>query len=123
MSATLPDTFLAEYLQMWNEPDPLVRRRLVESLWSPDAVNATPGLRAQGHDEIEARVTRSYDTFVGAGGHRFETHEPAVAHHGAMRVWWRMVAPDGTVAATGQEFLVLDGTGRIVSDHQFPMPA
>jgi hypothetical protein len=122
MSDTLRDMFVQQYLQMWNEPDPAVRRRLVEALWAPTAINATPGLRAEGHDEIEARVTRSYDKFVGSGGHRFESHEPPIAHNGAMRVWWQMVTPGGTVAATGQEFLVLDGDGRIVSDHQFPMP-
>jgi hypothetical protein len=49
-------------------------------------------------------------------------YQPYVAHHGAVRIWWEMVTvADGTVAATGQEFLVLDDGGRIVSDHQFPV--
>jgi hypothetical protein len=115
------DAFLDRYMSMWNEPDGIRRRTLVEELWASDAVNATPNLEAIGHDAIEARVTSAFDHYVGTGEHRFESHEPPVAHHGAVRVWWRMVTGDGTIAAVGQEFLVLDDDGRIVSDHQFPL--
>ncbi len=115
------DTFLDRYMAMWNEPDAAARRALVEQLWSPDAINATPNMIVVGHDEIVARVTRSYDLFVGTGEHHFELHVPSVAHHGAVRVSWRMVTADGTVAALGHEFLVLADDGRIRSDHQFPV--
>ena len=104
---------------MWNEPDPGRRRAVVEELWAPAAVNATATLEAVGHDEITARVTRAFEAYVGTGEHRFEEHRPYAAHHGAVRVWWQMVRTDGTMAAVGQEFLVLDGDGRILSDHQF----
>ena len=113
------DTFVDRYLAMWNEPDADRRRALVEELWAPSAINATATLEAVGHDEITARVTRAFDAFVGTGEHRFEEHRPYAAHHGAVRVWWQMVRTDGAVAAAGQEFLVLDGDGRILSDHQF----
>jgi hypothetical protein len=113
------DTFVERYMAMWNEPDADRRRVFVEELWTPTAVNATATLEAVGHDEIVARVTRAYDAYVGTGEHRFEEHRPYVAHHDAVRVWWQMVRTDGTVAAVGQEFLVLDADGRIVSDHQF----
>jgi hypothetical protein len=115
------DGFVERYMAMWNEPDAARRRALVEELWAPSARNATPTLEAVGHDEIAARVTRAYDTFVGTGEHRFEEHVSFVAHHGAVRVWWQMVRTDGTVAAVGQEFLALDDDGRILSDHQFPV--
>jgi hypothetical protein len=116
------DIFVDRYIQMWNEPDAVARRACIEALWSPDASNATATMIAVGHDEIEARVTRSFDLFVGTGVHHFRHHQPYVAHHGAMRVWWEMVTvADGAVAAIGQEFLVLDSDGRIVSDHQFPV--
>jgi hypothetical protein len=115
------DGFVERYLSMWNEPDAARRRALVEVLWAPSAVNTTATLEAVGHDEITARVTRAFDTYVGTGEHRFEEHRPYAAHHDAVRVWWQMVRTDGTVAAVGQEFLVLDGDGRIRSDHQFPV--
>jgi len=113
--------FVERYLSMWNEPDADRRRQLVQELWAPTAVNATATMEAVGHDEIAARVTRAYDAYVGTGEHRFEEHVPFLAHHGALRVWWQMVRTDGTVAALGQEFLVLDDDGRIRSDHQFPV--
>jgi hypothetical protein len=116
------DVFVGRYLEMWNEPDALRRRATVEALWRADATNSTASLHAVGHDEIFARVTRAHDAFVGTREHRFRLHEPPAAHHGAVRVWWEMVAvADGTIAALGQEFLVLDDDGRIVSDHQFPV--
>jgi hypothetical protein len=115
------DAFLERYMQMWNEPDAATRAGLVHELWAPDALNATPNMQAVGHDEIVARVTRSYDAFVGTGVHRFRTHVPAVAHHGAVRVWWEMVTADETVVALGHELLMLGADGRIISDHQFPV--
>jgi mannose-6-phosphate isomerase-like protein (cupin superfamily) len=113
-------TFMDDYMAMWNEPDAQRRAALVSELWAPDAINATATMEAVGHDAIVARVTRSFDAFV-AAGHRFELDEPALIHHGAARVTWRMVTGDGTVAARGEEFLVLDQDGRIASDHQFPL--
>jgi uncharacterized protein len=119
---TVTDAFIDRYIDMWNEPDPTRRRAVIEELWAPDAVNTTVTMQAVGHDEVTARVGRAYDAYVGTGVHRFELHQPTVAHHGAVRVWWRMVTTDdGTVAATGHEFLVLDDDGRIACDHQFPV--
>ena len=120
-SQSTTDERLERYMRMWNEPDPDVRRALVQDLWAPDARNATPNMEAVGHDEIMARVTRSYDLFVGTGEHHFESHEPPVAHHGAVCVTWRMVTGDGRIAALGHELLILDDDGRIRSDHQFPV--
>ena len=118
------DAFIDRYMAMWNEADPVRRRTFVEELWAPDAGNYTQSIEAVGHDAIEARVTRSFEMFVGTGVHRFQPHQQYAAHHGAVRVWWEMVTvADGTVAATGHEFLLLDAGGRIVSDHQFPVAA
>jgi hypothetical protein len=116
------DAFVERYIAMWNDPHASRRRATIDTQWAPGAVNYTPNLEAEGLDAIEARVTRAYTTYVGEGGHRFQLRQPYVAHHGAVRIWWEMVSvADGTVAAVGQEFLVLDDEGRIVSDHQFPV--
>jgi hypothetical protein len=119
---TAMDAFIARYIEMWNEPDAERRRAIIDAQWAPDAGNYTLTMEATGLDPIEARVMRAYDSYVGTGLHRFQQHQPYVAHHGAVRVWWEMVTvADGEVAATGHEFLVLDDDGRIVSDHQFPV--
>jgi hypothetical protein len=123
MTATAIDALVDRYLALWNEADPSVRRTTIETQWAPNAANYTVNIEAVGHDAIENRVTAAHEKYVATGEHRFQLHEPYVAHHGAVRVWWEMVAvADGTVAAVGQEFLVLDDRGRIVSDHQFPIP-
>jgi hypothetical protein len=119
---TAMDAFVARYIEMWNEPDAAKRRATIDAQWAPRAANYTLNMEAVGLDEIEARVTRAYESYVGTGVHRFQLHQPYVAHHGAVRVWWEMVTvADGQVAALGHEFLVLDDDGRIVSDHQFPV--
>lgn len=117
------ESFVGAYVAMWNEPDPDRRRTIVADLWAPDAVNFTAAFEARGLDAVEARVTGAYDAYVGTGDHTFRLARPAAAHHGAVRVDWEMVSvTDGAVASTGTEFLVLDGTGRITSDHQFLEP-
>jgi hypothetical protein len=122
MDETSLDAFVDRYIEMWNDPDPATRRATIEAQWAADAGNYTLTMAAEGLDEIEARVTRAYESYVGTGLHRFRQHVPYVAHHGALRIWWEMVqVADGDVVALGQEFLVLDREGRIVSDHQFPV--
>jgi len=119
---TAMDAFVTRYIEMWNEPDAAERRAIIDAQWAPGAGNYTLTMEAKGLDAIEARVTRAYDAYVGSGLHRFQQHQPYVAHHGAVRVWWEMVTVDGgEVVGLGQEFLVLDDQGRIVSDHQFPI--
>ena len=123
MTATAMDALVDRYLAMWNEPDAAIRRTTILTQWAPDAANYTATIEAVGHAAIENRVTAAHEKYVATGEHRFQLHQPYVAHHGAVRVWWEMVTvADGTIAAVGQEFLVLDEDGRIVSDHQFPMP-
>jgi hypothetical protein len=119
---TAMDAFVARYIEMWNEPDGAKRRAIIDTQWAPGAGNYTLTMEAAGLDAIETRVTRAYEAYVGTGLHHFRQHQPYVAHHGAVRVWWEMVTVDGgEVAALGHEFLVLDDNGRIVSDHQFPI--
>jgi hypothetical protein len=120
MSNHQEDDFTVRYVALWNEPDAARRRAAIESLWAPDGSNYTPSIEAVGYDEIEARVARSYDKFVGPGTHRFRLGMPAAAHHNVVKVQWDMVeVATGAVASAGLEFLVLDADGRIHSDHQF----
>ena len=110
---------IERYVELWNEPDPEVRRRTIRELWHPQGANYTASMQAIGYDALDARVTSAYDNYVGTGQYRFRAGLPAVEHHNAAKVQWEMVnLADDTVASVGLEFLVLDG-GRIVSDHQF----
>ena len=117
------DHFTDRYVAMWNEGDPAVRHDVVVELWAEDAANFTQSFEVHGHEEIEARVTRSYETYVGPGTYVFITTKPAVTHHGALRIDWEMIDPgSGTAASTGSEFIILDDQGRIAHDYQFLNP-
>jgi len=120
MHAELTTQAVDRYVELWNEPDAGARRRTIEELWAPDGANYTASMAAVGYDALERRVSSAYESYVGSGQYRFRAGVPAVEHHGAVKVQWEMVTvADGEVASVGLEFLVLDGDGRIVSDHQF----
>lgn len=111
---------VSRYVETWNEPDPWLRRKAIEDLWAPDGANYTESIAAVGHDALEARVTRAYNTYVGTGEYRFRSARPPAAHHDAVKVDWEMIrVSDGTVASVGIEFLILHTDGKIASDHQF----
>ena len=116
---TSVDSILKRYNRTWNEHDPARRRELAAELYAPGAYYANQGNGYRGFDEVVRAITRSYDGFL-SKGFTFEVADGAAGHHGAVRVPWCMLAPDGaTVAAAGMQFLVLDDTGLVTSDHQF----
>ena len=116
-------SFTDRYLNLWNEPDPQAREAIVAELWAKDGTNSTPSLEARGLEAITARVTRSYDSYVGTGTYLFRLARVPVSHHDAIRLDWEMVTRDtGAVASAGTEFLLLNDEGRIMSDHQFLEP-
>jgi hypothetical protein len=117
------EKFTDRYVAMWNEGDTAARHDLVVELWAEDAANFTQSFVVHGHQEIEARVKRSYDTYVGPGTYVFKVAKPAAAHHDAIRIDWEMIDPrSGSAASTGSEFITLDDEGRIVNDYQFLNP-
>jgi hypothetical protein len=112
--------FVDRYVALWNEPDAEVRRRTIEELWAPDGTNFTLSIEAVGYDQIDARVTASYDAYIAGGRYTFRSHLAAAGHHGEVLVSWAMVTlPEEEVASIGIEALALDDQGRIASDHQF----
>lgn len=115
---------LAErYTAVWNEPDPVVRRRLVGGLWAEDGVELTELAEHRGHDALEARITDAHEQFVRQGGFVFRAAGDAVGHHDAIRFTTYMVpAGGGEVAWTGSVFVQLDADGRIRRDYQFGNP-
>lgn len=112
--------FARRYIAFWNEPDPELRRKAIEELFTPDMVHYTPSMEAHGHEEMAARVTLSHDKWVKPGEYVFRAVPNANGHHGAVRFNWEMVnlATDAAVSV-GFDFLVLDENGLIRTDHQF----
>ncbi|WP_406091268.1 nuclear transport factor 2 family protein [Streptomyces sp. NBC_01013] len=108
------------YIAMWNEPDPALRRALVEELFAPDCVHFTPSREVRGRADMVARVAAAHAQWVAPGQYLFREVPDADGHHGTVRFTWEMVeVATGTAVSVGFDFLVLDEAGLIVSDHQY----
>ena len=103
---TLVDTHLAAYA----EPDAANRAPLVAQVWSDEGQLIDPPFDGLGHEAIAAMA----DTVLAHyPGHTFQRTTVVDEHHGFARYGWALVAPDGTPAVTGTDFVQLDDAGRI----------
>jgi len=127
----------SRYVAVWNESDAALRRKAIHELWAEDGAHilqppaelrqvaaglgfASAALEARGHDELEMRVTRSYEEFVAPGGFIFRARDNADGLRNLVKFSWEMVpAGGGEAVAVGLEILVLGPDGRIESDYQF----
>jgi hypothetical protein len=107
------------YVAVWNEPDASLRRRRIESVWAKDGITCYEGSLARGHEEIEKRVTGSWERWLKDGKRTFKPAKFA-RHHDIVRFEFVMVlVPDDKVEDRGLCLLIFDGNGRIHSDMQF----
>jgi len=114
--------FVERYIAVWNEPDSERRRERIAALWTPGGASLQRVLEPRGHAAIEARVAASYDKWVHGRGHVFRRAGQAIGHHDAVMCNWQMVAADGTVISLGLTFLLLDPSGLVNTELQFPEP-
>ncbi len=137
MTAIDPRDLVRRYVAVWHEPDAELRRKAVHDLWAEDGAHvlqpplqirqAVAGLgfpslvlQACGHEELQARVTRTYHEFVASGEYTFRSRDNADRLGDVVKFNWEMIPADGgEVAGTGLEVLVLDKDGRIKTDYQF----
>ena len=131
-----PKELVDRYVAVWIEPDAERRRKAIVELWAEDGVQIlqppqevlktaaelglTPTLKARGHDELEVRVTRSYEEFIAPREFVFRARDNAARLGNIVKFNWEMVTiGGGEVAGVGLEVLVLDDDGRIQVDYQF----
>jgi len=124
------------YVAVWNEPDAELRGKIIRELWAEDGAQIlqppremaeeasklgfSPILRARGHDELDVRVTRAHEEFVGGGQFLFRRRDKGTRLLDVVKFAWEMVsASSGDVAGAGVEILLLDVNGRIRLDYQF----
>ena len=114
------DNFVARFVQVWNEPDPSTRNRLVRQLWAEDAVEYTNANEYHGHAALDDRVAKAHTLFVEEGGRVFRLATEPVAHHGGVQITVDMVpSTGGPPVWTGTVIAFLDGTGHIEREYQF----
>ncbi len=132
-----PGDLAERYIALWNEPDPGVRRKLIQDVWAPggaqileppeavrDAATSlafeAPPLEAHGHEALEARVTRAYEMFIAPGEFVFRARGTASRLHDVVSFAWEMApAAGGDAVGGGRDVFVLDDAGRIRIDYQF----
>jgi hypothetical protein len=124
------------YVAVWNEGDPDRRSAMVAELWAPDGehvlvppqevrkaaagMKMSPVFEIRGHRELDVRVTDAYERFIASGEYDFRRRDDAERLRDVVKFRWEMVSTeDGSVAAVGLEFLMIDADGRIRSDYQF----
>lgn len=95
-----------QYIETWNETDPLRRRALVAQVFTPDASYTDPLAAVRGHDGI--------DQFIGAAqaqfsGMRFSLGGAVDAHHEQARFTWHLSPPGADdPVVVGFDVAVLD---------------
>lgn len=113
-------TFVEDYIAVWNEPDAGRRRQLIRTLWQEDARHLARTLEAVGHTGIEKRVADAYDKWVKEKGNIFRLQGGVDGHHDTVKLRWEMLpVAGGEVISVGFDFLVLGGDGRIRTGYQF----
>jgi hypothetical protein len=112
------------YMAIWNEPDPDARRAEIARLWAPDGAHFILDYRLEGFDAVNGRVGRAYTQWVEQAGNLFRCASGTVVGRGdVLKFSWEMTPADGgKVISEGFDFMTLDGSGRIVADHQFNEP-
>ncbi|WP_228002077.1 nuclear transport factor 2 family protein [Nocardia australiensis] len=86
------DQLVDRYVAVWNESDPIARRRAISELWHPDGVETTESARYHGHDALETRITEAHtEEFLRRLG---EGAPDRIAELFAERVDWQLDWPD-----------------------------
>ncbi len=104
------ETFVQNYIAVWNESDAERRRALIRTLWQDDASHLARTLEAIGHAGIEKRVTDAYEKWVKEKGNVFRLRDGVDGHHGTVKLRWEMLPAAG--GAGDLDRLRLPGAGR-----------
>jgi hypothetical protein len=108
-----------DYVAVWNENDPAERRRRIAAVWAPEGTSCFRLLDARGHDEIEGRVTTSWEKWLSEGKYRFRPKSVS-GHNDAIGCQWEMIRlQDGAIEASGLSFLLVEHDGKLRHDYQF----
>jgi hypothetical protein len=104
------DQLAQHYIEAWNETDPALRRRLIETTWTAEGRYVDPLVDAQGHDAIDATIAAAQAQFPGL---TFTLAGPVDAHHDQARFTWELAQADGEPLVVGFDVAERDAGGRL----------
>jgi hypothetical protein len=117
------ESFITQYVAMWNEPDTESRHALVRELWARDAENLTRAFSVRGIEQVLSRVDSAHLEWVAKRGFIFRSTGDIDGHHHLIKFYWEMLPrKGGKVEAKGLDVLVFDEVGKIRSLYQFAEP-
>jgi hypothetical protein len=115
-----PNYLADRYVAVWNETDAERRKSQIAELWVRQGLHYVGDRKVEGQDALERRVRESHEKNVRDNGNRFRAAGDARRVHDAVVFHWEMLSANGdSVLARGLEFLVVDGSGKIITDYQF----
>ena len=112
-------TITDRYLAVWSEPDARSRRAAIGSLWEPDGVEYVEGgIQFRGHEELDRRIARAYDEFVGSGKYHATMADDVSRRDDVIIFTVQLSTDEGEVAWAARVFVLLGETGCIREDYQ-----
>src|SRR5262249_46734040 len=126
MTVINPQHLAGRYISLSTEPEAALppqpfhhlRAEAIQHLWAEDGAHIlqppveireaaaalgfdSTTLEARGHGALEARVTRSYERFIGPGQYTFRPRDDAVRLRNVVKFTWETVPTDGGEADSG----------------------
>jgi hypothetical protein len=98
------------YIASWNEADPVVRRQLVDRLWTEDGCYADPMMKADGQDGIAELIGGVHTQFP---GYCFALTGRPDGHGSFVRFSWSLAPVGGQTVARGTDFALVAADGRL----------
>ncbi|MGI6854832.1 nuclear transport factor 2 family protein [Mesorhizobium sp. 1B3] len=103
------ETLAAAYIAAWNEPDPALRRALIEETFAGNITYVDPVMAGEGHDGLDSLIASVHQRFP---GFRFTLLDGANGYGTHIRFSWEL-GPDGAEAPIqGTDVAVIE-SGRI----------
>jgi SnoaL-like domain len=98
------------YCAVWNESDPVQRKRLLSQLWATNATYTDPSVHAATADELLAHIAEVQARRPGAKVVRTSAVDE---HHGLARFTWHVVQADASTLREGLDIAEISPDGTI----------
>jgi hypothetical protein len=95
-----------DYIRLWNECDPALRKRLLENGWTSDATYVDPMARAAGREEISTLVGSVQQRFP---GYTFKLTSKPDGHGEHLRFSWSLGPANGEAPIAGSDVVTTKG--------------
>ncbi len=101
---------IENYVAAWSEPDPTLRRKLLEAVWQEDGTYTDPISHASNRAGLDAIIARFLKDNVGA---KFTLKGQPDYHHTYIRFYWTLHLANGR-EMPGMDYGEVSPEGKLV---------